>query len=378
MYMKREKIKIDLQKRKVFFCKSLPSYSQLIQTLPLKGVVNKDKESTVFNKEFQWRSSKKNSTASSLVIYDRQLQSFPEIQLWLKNHSVYIVSAGEKLKNIDNFPKHINNILRKTKNKNISAFISLGGGSVGDFTGFLASVYKRGMPLIHIPTTWLSAMDSAHGGKTALNVPPFKNLLGSYCFPKAVFIVKTLLFSLPEKENKSVRGELIKMALITGGSFYRNLSKKKVFTHRDLWYFLPQVVYSKLKIVKQDLYDKKGVRCLLNFGHTLGHALELYFKIPHGEAVVYGMVFALQWSHKRFTLSSSFLKGIPFPPKAQKKMLSCLKRIPPKVLYTLLLQDKKIIREKRINFIFIKRPGKVFSEDVFVKDIMQEVKRQIS
>ena len=376
--MKREKIKIDLQKRRVFFCKNLPSYNQLIKTLPLKGVINKEKESTVVNKELQQIRNKSDALASPLVICDRQLQSFPEVQLWLKDYSTYITPAGEKLKSIDNFPKHISNILKKTKNKSISAFISLGGGSVGDFTGFLAGIYKRGRPLIHIPTTWLSAMDSAHGGKTALNVPPFKNLLGSYCFPKAVFIVKPLLFSLPEKENETARGELIKMALITGGSFYRDVSKKEVFTHKDLWYFLPQVIYSKLKIVKQDPYDKKDVRCLLNFGHTLGHALDLYFKIPHGEAVTYGMMFALQWSHKRFTLSSSFLEGLPFPSKAQKKMLSYLKKIPPQILYTLLLQDKKRMREKRINFVFIKSPGKVFLENVFVKDIIREVKRQIS
>ena len=374
MSMERKKIQIFLKEQRVFFLNKLPSYKRLIKALSVKDIVNKEKNSTAINKTLQHVKSKNNSVSSFLIICDRQLQSFLEIQLWLRNYLTYVVSAGEKLKNIDNFPKHINSILKKAKNKNISAFISLGGGSVGDFTGFLSSIYKRGVPLVHIPTTWLSAMDSAQGGKTALNVPPFKNLLGSYCFPKAVFIVKPLLFSLPEKESKSVRGELIKIALITGGSFYKDLSKKEVFTHRDLWYFLPQAIYSKLKIVKKDPYDKKNVRCYLNFGHTIGHALELYFKIPHGEAVVYGMIFAIQWSHKRCTLP--FLS--PFSGKEQRKMLSYLKKIPTSVLYKLLLQDKKTVRQEQIKFIFIKSPGKVFSENVFVKDIIQEVKRQIS
>ena len=197
---------------------------------------------------------------------------------------------------------------------------------MGDFTGFLASVYKRGVFLIHIPTTWLSAMDSAHGGKTALNVPPFKNLLGSYCFPQAVLVVKSLLFRLPEKERNAARGELMKIALIQGGSFYKKISKKRIFTHQDFWRFLPLAISSKLQIVKEDPYDEKGRRRVLNFGHTLAHALELRFKISHGEAVLYGIVFAVQWSEIRFTGPASFLKEIPFFREERKKLFFYLKQ----------------------------------------------------
>ena len=367
---------MNLTKKGIFFLTNLPSYKQIENILGLQETNKQRKKTVVLRKKLQSTTSKRDSI-TPLIICDRKLQSVPKIRSWLKNYLVYFVSAGEKLKDIEHFSAHINNILKKAKNKNISTFVSLGGGSVGDFTGFLASVYKRGVPLIHIPTTWLSAMDSAHGGKTALNVVPIKNLLGSYCFPKAVFIVKPLLFSLPEKENKSAKGELVKIALIKGGSFYKDLSKKKVFTKKNLWCFLPQAISSKLEIVEKDPYDEKRIRCVLNFGHTLGHVLESHFRIPHGEAVIYGMVFALKWSHKRFTLPSSFLKQLPFTIGTQKKVCFYLKKIPPRMLYALLLQDKKRIEEEKINFIFIKKPGKVFSENVFVKDIIKEIQRQI-
>ena len=277
-------------------------------------------------------------------------------------------------------PTHINNILKRTNNKKISVFISLGGGSVGDFTGFVASVYKRRTPLIHIPSTWLSAMDSTHGGKTALNTKEIKNMIGSYCFPKAVFIVKQLLSSLPKKEQESTKGELVKIALIEGGVFYKEVLKqyktRETLSHSDLWHFLPQAVFSKLKIVEKDPYEKKGIRRLLNFGHTLGHALESYFSIPHGKAVLYGITFAVQWSHNRFTLSPAFLKEISLLAGKQKKLTSYLREIPKHKLSQLLLQDKKRASTDRINFIFLKGPGRVFAEEISVKKIIKEVKNQ--
>lgn len=314
--------------------------------------------------------------ASPLVICDRKLQSCPGVTLWLEKYLVYFVSGGEELKNLDSFSKHISNILKIIKKKNISGFISLGGGSVGDFTGFLASVYKRGVPLVHIPSTWLSSMDSAHGGKTALNVGQVKNVLGSYCFPKAVFIVKPVLFSLPAKERESAQGELVKMALIEGGSFYNKWLRKKTLANSDLWNFLPQAVLVKLKITEKDPYEKKDLRRVLNFGHTIGHVLESYFSIPHGKAVLYGIAFSIQWSHNRFVFSSHFLKEMSFFKKSQVELTSYLKKIPKNILNQLLLHDKKRVDRNHIDFIFIKGSGKVFTEKTHVHDILKEIQRQ--
>ncbi len=349
----------------VYFLEKLPSYNQIIKAG--NGGRPPGKEDKLSKAD-----------AKPLVICDRKLRYREEVKYWLKNYPVYFVSAGEGLKDMEVFPAHINNILKKTKNKKISGFVSLGGGSVGDFTGFLASVYKRGVPLVHIPSTWLSAMDSSHGGKTALNVGRIKNLIGSYCFPKAVFLVKELLSSLPEKEKQSAKGELVKIALIEGGALYKQLLKKP-FSELDLWKLLPQAVLAKLKIIRKDPFEKRGYRHSLNLGHTLGHALESYFRIPHGKAVMYGMAFVVQWSHHRFTLSDSFLKEMSFLlGKNREQVVFHLKGIPIKMLCQLLLQDKKRGSAEKINFVFIKAPGKVFTEEFSVQNILKEVKRQIT
>ena len=101
--------------------------------------------------------------------------------------------------------------------------VSFGGGSIGDLSGFVASIYKRGVPLIHIPTTWLSALDSAHGGKNALNFSKVKNLVGTYYFPEQVYIVKEILNQLPEEREREAYGEVLKMAIVGGGRFYASL-----------------------------------------------------------------------------------------------------------------------------------------------------------
>ena len=364
-------LKAKLEKKGVYFSTKLPSHHQIFKTLHFQG-------NTRYFSQKGGPFSKRDTTP--LVICDRKLKQNQEVNAWLKNYPVYFVSAGEKLKTLDTFHTHINKIIKISAQKKISGFISLGGGSVGDFTGFIASIYKRGVPLVHIPSTWLSAMDSAHGGKTALNTEEIKNIVGSYCFPKAVFIVKELLFSLPEKEKESAKGELVKVALIIGGAFYKDvlkqILKKKVPTHLDLWRLLPQAVLSKLTIVEKDPYEKKGFRSLLNLGHTLGHVLESYFSIPHGQAVLYGIVFTTKWSHRRFTLPLFFLKEFSFFEETQKKLAFYLRKIPSHKLTELLLQDKKRINKDRVNFIFLKGPGLVFAEEVSLQKIIKEVKNQ--
>ncbi len=358
----QNQLKKELNKRGVYFLSKLPSYNQV-----LKAVGEKSSNKELKNQN--WAGCSK-----LLVICDRKLQKKEEVKLWLKDYSVYFVSAGETLKSVEAFSGHIKNILKKTKDKKVFGFISLGGGSVGDWAGFLASVYKRGVPLIHIPTTWLSALDSAHGGKTALNVGLFKNLLGSYHFPSSVFIIKRLFSSLQKKEQESAEGELLKMALIVGGDFYERFKKKK--SKGTITAFLPEAILAKLKIVEKDPFGKKGHREHLNLGHTLGHVLESYFNLPHGKAVLFGLFFAIRWSESRVTLSDSFLKNMFFLKKEHNPLSVYLKQIPEKVLKKLLGQDKKRVDKENINFIFLKGPGQVFSEKVSVGDIIKEVKRQ--
>jgi len=392
----------QLKKKAVFFSNKLPSHKTILDifinsngaglpssTIGSNGSTlpsSKDLLESLKNK------NKKNRFLPILVVCDQKLKNKTKVKSWLKDYLVYFVKAGEGLKNLSDFPNHVEGVLKKINGHKILGMVSVGGGSVGDFTGFLASVYKRGVPLVHIPSTWLSSMDSAHGGKTALNAGAVKNVLGTYHFPKAVLIVKDMFYALSEKQRASAFGELIKIALIEGGSFYKALIKQNSITPKGikkksikqkspsalvLWNFLPLAIFSKWKVVSKDPYEKKGTRLLLNFGHTLGHALELHFRIPHGEAVTYGMLFSLYWSHKKWTLSNDFLREIAFLTKKQKKLAFYLKQIPEKTLYHLLLRDKKQDTSNTLNFIFIRGPGRVFVKKVFIQDILTEIRNII-
>ena len=349
-----------LKNKGVFFVSKLPSVSYIVRNFFIEQKGQKGRR--------------------AMVICDKKLNTWPELKAWCGKSLMYYVPGGEKLKDVENFPRHISGILQKSTREDFFGFISVGGGSVGDWTGFLASVYKRGHPLVHIPTTWLSAMDSAHGGKTALNAKKVKNVLGSYCFPKAVFIVKNLICR--QKESPSAFGEMMKMALIEGGRFYKHFLKAYTLHTRQtdkkvresfLWLFLPQAIYSKIRIVEQDPYEKKGQRVVLNLGHTVGHVLESYFALPHGVAVLYGLCFALKWSHNRFGLSPAFLKETTLLMRGTENLHTLLQKIPIRTLRYMLGQDKKRRGKKHIDFIFIKGPGQVFAETVLIQDLVSEL-----
>ena len=229
--------------------------------------------------------------------------------------------------------------------------------------------------MVHIPTTWLAAMDSAHGGKTALNAKQVKNILGTYCFPKAVLIVKELLL----KQHTHKEGEMLKMALIEGGAFYKSfLSSYRRAKNQNLvlWSFLPQAISAKIRIVEQDPYETKGQRILLNLGHTLAHVLELYFKLPHGVAVLYGLRFAFEWSRKVWALSPTFLREMAFLLRGTQDLPILLRKMPLKTGHGLVQQDKKRRGEEFIDFIFIKGPKQVLSKKVLIRDLMSEIRRQ--
>jgi 3-dehydroquinate synthase len=261
---------------------------------------------------------------------------------------------------------------------------------VGDFGGFVASIYKRGVELIHIPSTWLSAMDSAHGGKTALNARGAKNQIGTFYPAKEVYLVKPLLLAQPSERNFEALGELIKMALISGGSLYKKLNQVSSLNSGTLWKLLPLVVTEKYKIVQKDPYELKGLRHVLNFGHTMGHVFEAHYELPHGVAVLAGLQFALEWSYERgFMNQAEYLKLMRarFWKKAvQAKQFSVWKNLnmmallsdrPQKFLHYL-EQDKKKTNMRNLRFVFLKSPGHPLIAEISLKDVLPEIARQQS
>lgn len=153
-------------------------------------------------------------------------------------------------------------------------FLSLGGGAITDLVGFLASTFLRGVPLIHLPTSLLAMVDAAIGGKTGIDTPFGKNLIGTFYPPQAIVADLDTLKTLPEKEWIHGRSEMVKMGLIFDPLLFRSFDIEKA-------------MQAKLQIVTQDPFET-GLRRILNFGHTIGHALETVCGIPHGEAVAIG------------------------------------------------------------------------------------------
>lgn len=212
------------------------------------------------------------------------------------------VPSGEKAKSFDVYYECQTAALKYKLDRH-SLILALGGGAVGDLAGFVAATFMRGIPFIQIPTTIL-AHDSAVGGKVAINHPAGKNMIGSFYQPEAVIYDTKFLESLPIHEKRSGFAEVIKHGLIQDNSFYEwlkgNISSLNHFSEEELVRFLARGIEIKSAIVAED-EKETGVRAYLNFGHTLGHAIEAelgYGKITHGEAVLIGMLFALQLSKK--------------------------------------------------------------------------------
>ncbi|WP_077213798.1 3-dehydroquinate synthase [Bacillus dakarensis] len=219
----------------------------------------------------------------------------------------HIVPNGESAKTFEVYHECLTFCLEQKLDRK-SLVLAFGGGAVGDLAGFVAATFMRGIPFIQLPTTIL-AHDSAVGGKVAINHPLGKNMIGAFYQPEAVFYDLNLLNTLPSQERRSGFAEVIKHGLIHDHEFYDwlrgNITNLSVLSEEQLSYFLTKGITIKGKIVAED-EKEAGIRAFLNFGHTLGHAIEAeagYGNITHGEAVVIGMLFALQLSKKIVNLS---------------------------------------------------------------------------
>ena len=223
------------------------------------------------------------------------------------NPVVFTAPSGEKAKTFEVFYDALSVALENRLDRK-SAILAFGGGAVGDLSGFVASAFMRGIPFIQVPTTIL-AHDSAVGGKVAINHPLGKNMIGAFHQPEAVFYDLELLHTLPEQEIRSGFAEVIKHALIYDASFYQRLksdiSNLNSLTSEQLFQSLTKGIEIKNEFVSKD-EKETGIRAYLNFGHTLGHAIESemgYGNFTHGEAVMIGMIFALKISKEVSGLS---------------------------------------------------------------------------
>ena len=304
-----------------------------------------------------------------LLIFDKNIPNkyVNIISKSLRRHEVYklFYNANEKNKNQRNVNKILDLLLRKNFSRS-DCLISVGGGITGDVAGFAASLFKRGIKFINIPTTLLSQVDSSVGGKTGINTSQGKNLIGSFYQPKIVISDVDILKSLPFREIICGYAEIVKHALIANKKFYNFLNKniKEILKLKSPT--IEKSIYESCK-VKKLIVEKdekeKDLRKILNFGHTFAHAYEasLNFskKLNHGEAVILGMKSAFEFSYnkkfinrKEFDSAIKHLNNSYFP--ISIKNYFTFKKI--NQIVSFMMMDKKN-NSKNIKLMLIKKIG---------------------
>lgn len=219
--------------------------------------------------------------------------SSPEYPLLEFDFPTFLLRGGERSKNLQTCQRLWSWMVGQELDRHALVLL-IGGGVTGDLGGFCTSTFKRGLPFVHIPTTLLAQVDAAIGGKTGLNFRGLKNMIGTFQMPKAIFIDPGFLKTLPKREVRSGFAEIIKHALIRDATQWAKLSGIQHLESVDWAPVIRQSVEVKLDIVEADPHES-GIRKVLNFGHTIGHAIESWFfenskPLRHGEAIAAGMI----------------------------------------------------------------------------------------
>lgn len=268
----------------------------------------------------------------------------------------FTIKNGEQSKCAENLFE-IWSFLAKNHITRSDLIIALGGGVVGDLTGFIASTYLRGVKYLQIPTTLLSQVDSSVGGKTAINIPQGKNLVGSFYQPIAVICDINTLSTLSDKIFSDGMGEVIKYGCIYDKDLFNLIND--IDDKRILEKVITKCISIKSKVVCQDEFDT-GLRMILNFGHTIGHAVEKYHNFTdytHGQAVAIGMVYITKLSEKFGATplgTSDKIKTL-----CEKSNLPTECDVPNDILFDICCVDKKNLNNV-INLIFLKDIGECY------------------
>ena len=301
-----------------------------------------------------------------LISHPALLQPYAEVaaaSLRRAGHEVSLLSVpeGEASKSLDEVARLSRALVRERLDRG-SALIGLGGGVIGDLAGFVAAVLYRGVPFINVPTTLLAQVDSSVGGKTGVNIPEGKNLLGAFHQPALVVADVGTLRTLPDREFRSGMAEVVKHGMIADAELFRTLeAQAPQILARDpavLEEIVARSCAIKARVVEGDEREA-GRRAMLNFGHTVGHAIEAalgYGRVTHGEAVAHGMLVAAALSVRRGLcpdadavrlrrlLERYQLLGVPVPP--------------PETLESYMVSDKKV-RDGVLQFVLTHGVGSV-------------------
>ena len=291
-------------------------------------------------------------------------------------HEAVILEDGEQYKTLASVESIIDHLLKKRHDRR-TTIIALGGGVVGDIAGFAASIYQRGVNFIQIPTTLLSQVDSSVGGKTGVNHPLGKNMIGAFYQPRCVIIDLDTLTTLPAREMSAGMAEVIKYGLIYDADFFgwleENTGSLMKLEQDKLAHAIQVSCDTKARVVEQDERES-GLRAILNLGHTFGHAIEAtmgYGNWLHGEAVAAGTMMAIDLSIREGLIDESVRQrtatlfqqsALPLTPPADMT--------PDQFMQTMAI-DKKTI-DGNINLILLKALGKAFVSKDYQPENLQQ------
>lgn len=276
-------------------------------------------------------------------------------EIGVPKSNIITIPDGEKAKEWRELEKLLQKFSLLNLDRN-SIIIALGGGTLGDVTGFAASIYLRGIKYIQIPTTLVSQVDSAHGGKTGINFMGYKNQIGTFQLPCAIVIDNRFITSLKEDQIVDGLGEIIKAGIIRDKTILSLLSKHNIHnlaSSHDMQKIIKKSIAVKNYFTNKDFRDNKA-RQILNVGHTLGHAIELKYKISHGKAVIVGMIEELMFTESLKLTAPSVRKNL-------ENLLADMGieiDMTMKADWKTIVHDKKIFGDK-IDFPVVIREGSV-------------------
>lgn len=291
----------------------------------------------------------------------------------------HLIPAGESYKNYDSIAQVFDRALECKLERN-STMVALGGGVVGDMTGFASATWLRGMNFVQVPTSLLAMVDASVGGKTGINHPQGKNLIGAFHQPKLVLIDPTVLKTLPEREFKAGMAEVVKYGVIWNKNLFEQLEEAENLSSLDninptlLSDILTHSCQAKADVVAQD-EKESGLRAILNYGHTIGHAIESltnYDTFVHGEAVAIGMVAAGKiavemnlWTEVENQRQNNLLKHIGLPTQIPQYL-----EVNQIIDH---LQNDKKVKDGKVRFVLPTEIGKVIITDQVTNQILSKI-----
>jgi len=291
------------------------------------------------------------------------------------NVTVIEIPAGEDQKSLTTAGRLFRG-LSSAYAERTTPVIALGGGVVGDLSGFVAATYMRGVPLIQIPTTLLAQVDSSIGGKTAVDLGKLKNIIGTFYQPRLVVADIDTLETLPEEELTNGLAEIIKSAVIRNRDFFNfletNMVKVRELQPAVLEDVVLETVRIKAEIVGKD-EKEAGLRAILNYGHTIGHAVEAVsgFQLKHGQAVAIGMIAAAKISSRMGMLDEREVAGLEKIVKSAGLPTKMPELDVEKVIQAM-KHDKKVLEEK-VRFVLLKSIGHAYIADEVDPSLVEEV-----